>query len=280
MRIVVPAVPVLTVLQVVSEDTVLYTIRKYLSGLEQEALLSDEEEEEEQQQQHAKQRLAPLIRCPHLSRYWLSGLLNSDEAGEVLLPEMRPLLKRLLLFRDAHAGCAVTSTDLQEGGLLEGAPASWALGSRVSKSVSSVQMVSQVDVSELRDAARRSAAEKDVTLLRCPGESPPLGGVDFGVTLYIEWKEQGVEVGLFCTPRNLPGDMFYMSRFRVVVEDFNTMAFVMVKPVCGNDMRGWGDYFDLGPMVGGWDEVAWARKGLPTSGQLTIKLTVSKGSLR
>jgi hypothetical protein len=27
-------------------------------------------------------------------------------------------------------------------------------------------------------------------------------------------------------------------------------------------------------MVGGWDEVAWAAKGLPTSGSLPIHLTV------
>jgi hypothetical protein len=36
------------------------------------------------------------------------------------------------------------------------------------------------------------------------------------------------------------------------------------------------DLFEVGPMPGGWDEAAWAAKGLPASGTLPVKLTVSK----
>lgn len=39
--------------------------------------------------------------------------------------------------------------------------------------------------------------------------------------------------------------------------------------------RGWRDFFDVGPMPGGFDEAAWAAKGLPTSGQIVLKLTVN-----
>jgi hypothetical protein len=38
----------------------------------------------------------------------------------------------------------------------------------------------------------------------------------------------------------------------------------------------WRRFFGVAAMAGGWDDAAWAAKGLPTSGKLTIKLTVSK----
>jgi hypothetical protein len=34
------------------------------------------------------------------------------------------------------------------------------------------------------------------------------------------------------------------------------------------------DVFELGPMAGGWDAAAWADKGLPTEGNLLLKLQV------
>lgn len=36
------------------------------------------------------------------------------------------------------------------------------------------------------------------------------------------------------------------------------------------------DVFGTGPMVGGWDEVNWAAKGWPASGETPITLTVSR----
>jgi hypothetical protein len=49
----------------------------------------------------------------------------------------------------------------------------------------------------------------------------------------------------------------------------------MAKPYKKNDLVGLKNLFKIGPMAGGWDDVAWASKGLPSSGPLTIKLTVS-----
>lgn len=39
----------------------------------------------------------------------------------------------------------------------------------------------------------------------------------------------------------------------------------------------WGirDFFELGPMAGGWDEAAWLAKGLPASGDVTFTLHVT-----
>jgi len=42
-------------------------------------------------------------------------------------------------------------------------------------------------------------------------------------------------------------------------------------------MMSWGsrDVFSLGPLSSGWDEAAWASKGLPATGQLDLTLTVT-----
>lgn len=44
---------------------------------------------------------------------------------------------------------------------------------------------------------------------------------------------------------------------------------------------GWGrpDVFEIGPMAWGFDELAWAVKGLPSSGQLVFRLTVASVGL-
>jgi hypothetical protein len=48
----------------------------------------------------------------------------------------------------------------------------------------------------------------------------------------------------------------------------------MPRPYKRHESFGWSNVFELGPMAGGWDEVAWASKGLPSSGLLNIKITV------
>ena len=95
-----------TALQVASEDTVLYTAQQYVVrctrfGFEQRA--------------HAQRLLAPLIRCPHLSHYWLAGSADSDQALGRVLSELRPHLRRLLKLLDAQPSYIVEGTDLQRG---------------------------------------------------------------------------------------------------------------------------------------------------------------------
>jgi hypothetical protein len=71
--------------------------------------------------------------------------------------------------------------------------------------------------------------------------------------------------------------MFYMGTLKVDVEGREgTVYFGMGQVHCGNVKGCFQDWFKLGVMAGGWDEVAWAGKGLPSSGHLTIKLEVSK----
>ena len=99
-------------LQVASEDTVLYTAQRYVDRYTGE------------QRAHAQQLLAPLIRCPLLSRYWLTASVNSAKADTMLLAELRPHLRELLLLLEAQPSYTVDSTDVQDGGLLAGAPPS------------------------------------------------------------------------------------------------------------------------------------------------------------
>ena len=148
--------------------------------------------------------------------------------------------------------------------------------------VGSVQVVWQLDVSQLRDAARRCAAEqRDYTDMFSSEPSPPLGGISFHTRMLLKFDDGGVKVGLFCTPRSLPHDLLYTCKVKLQVEEFgewtwtDTSLPLRPKPTRCSMMRGWFDFFQLGPMAGGWDETAWAAKGLPTNGHLTIKLTVS-----
>jgi hypothetical protein len=252
----------LTAVQVASEDTVLYTARQYISNLDGE------------QYDQAQQQLARVTRCPHLSRFWLSGSVNSAEADDMLLADLQTQLRQLLLLRDAQEKYHVQAADLQEGGWLIGAPPSWTLGCRVIKPVSSVQLVWHLNVSELRDAARRSAAKQCFVRLVSPEVSPPLGGIDFGMPCFCVFGDEGVKLGLHYGPTNLPKEMTCMGTFTSDVEGYGTCTYALPKPMRGK-LTGWPDHFDLGPMAGGWDEVAWAGKGLPASGPLSIKLTVS-----
>lgn len=250
-------------LQVASEDTVLYTAQQYINQLA------------EQQQAHARQRLAPLIRCPHLSRYWLAASVTSA-ADTMLLAELRPHLRHLLILGEAKPGYTVDGTDVREGGLLAGAPASWAMGRRVSKPVSSVQLLWRLDVSALRNSAHRCAAEQQTISMLCPDTSPPLGGIGFTMKLYCRFQDGGVQIGLYGRAQSLPKDMYYMCSIGIGLDEFAEPPGCPVpKPIFGSAMRGTRDVFSLEPMAGGWDEAAWAAKGLPTSGQLTIKLIVS-----
>lgn len=257
-----------SVRQAASEDTVLFTAEQYVDHIWSSC--------EPTQRDFVEQQLARQIRCPHLSRYWLAGSVAAEEAYLRLLADLRPQLRRLLLVREAQADYSVQSADLREGQLLAGAPASWALGRRVVKPVGSVQLVWQLDVSKVREAARHSFASQTHKSLFCPEASPPLGGMAFGIKVVCESAEGGVKFGLYCGPEKLPKDMCYKATFKLAVEGYDSLTHVMSKPEGRSTWRGYSNFFGLGPMAEGWDEVAWAGQGLPTGGKLTIKVTVSE----
>jgi hypothetical protein len=112
-------------LQVASEDTVLFTAQSYMDTLTRA-----------EQRRAAKQQLAPLIRCPHLSGFWLSALALSPDAPKLLLSWQQEQVQQLLMLLHAHPSFKPTAEQLEE--LLAGAPSSWALPARVYRPVSSV----------------------------------------------------------------------------------------------------------------------------------------------
>jgi hypothetical protein len=75
-------------LQVASEDTVLYTAQAY----------ADKQDISEQQ----ADTLARLVRCLHLSQFWLSAAALSGDAGKLLLRALQPQLQQQLLLKLAY----------------------------------------------------------------------------------------------------------------------------------------------------------------------------------
>ena len=83
-------------LQVASEDTVLFTAQVYADKLREASLAIVGSLHGEQL---AIDKLAPLVRCPHLSQFWLSASVLSDDAHDLLLQKQQPQVKRLLLLK-------------------------------------------------------------------------------------------------------------------------------------------------------------------------------------
>ena len=74
-------------------------------------------------------------------------------------------------------------------------------------------------------------------------------------------------------PHGAAADAF--SRFGCWIEAHKVSRATVSSMLRGHSGYGFYDFFGMGPMAGGWDESAWAAKGLPTEGRLHIKLTVS-----
>jgi len=253
-------------LQATSEDNVLYTAQKYVDSIT-----------DPQQWQAAAQKLAPLIRCPHVSTFWLSASVLSDDAPKLLLNQLSKQVGQLVMVQQAQPGQRLKDPHK----LVPDAPASWALGKRAVKPPSSVQVTWELEVSKLRQAAQDSARQQETVVLESPTVSPPLAGIEWGLQMEAFWdtRKKGSVVGIFTAPRNVPARMCIQYAFTVELEVAG-LSWSDASPLLGpNSTSGstWGlkDVFDLGPMSSGWDAMAWASKGLPAAGQLDLALTVT-----
>jgi hypothetical protein len=121
----------------------------------------------------AQDRLAPLVRCPHLSQFWLTAAVLSDDAPKLLLSGLQTQLKRLILAQEVTR-TQLTADELKEG--VPNAPASWLLPARVTKPVSSVTVEWAVVVADIRRAALQAASSHKTVSLSSPS-SAPLHGV-------------------------------------------------------------------------------------------------------
>lgn len=71
-------------LQVASEDTVLYTVQEYHNRL-----TSDDK------RSSVLVKLVPLIRCQHLSMFWLGAAVLSPQTYRLVINLLQPKLKAL-----------------------------------------------------------------------------------------------------------------------------------------------------------------------------------------
>jgi hypothetical protein len=221
------------------------------------------------------ERLGPLIRCQHLSRYWLLLAAFSDDADAMPVAQLRPQLKQLVLMRSATA--SLPAAVLKER--LADVPPSWLLGKRTVTPIKEVQLTWELNVGELRDAARRCAAEQKPVDLVCPGVTPPLGGIDFRLSALCALADDSDAVSICMWVHScgrIPADAWCSFTFELSAPQLDsfdtTVPLVLRKKACS----GCNDFLEVGPMAGGWNEAAWANKGLPATGTLPVKLTVSK----
>jgi hypothetical protein len=208
------------VLQVASEDTVLYTVQRYMDShcrARRNKLSGDNYDDdgfEGYSREHIQKRLGPLLRCQHLSQYWL--LLSAMSYGSYSMPlfQLERELKQLLTLRTLKP--SATSAEMKV--VVEYAPPSWFLGQRSISPVSTVQLTWELDVSTLRETAQRCAAEQEGRQLDSPGVTPPLGGMAFELTIVCEPaadRSSAASIGLYAGPRGLPPDASYSFFFEV-----------------------------------------------------------------
>lgn len=220
-----------------------------------------------EQQTAIRQRLAPLVRCHHLSQYWLAVSAMTAAAPELLLADLQPQLQQLLVLQAVRPGsvqervCA--HAKLQK--LVPGAPSSWSGGPRALRPVDSVELHWAVDVSAIREATQHCSAQQDRVELFSPGVTPLMGPMAFQLALNVRWFHRSGRymVGIQASPCGVPSHAQVAFTGRILAGGV-TFPFRLQVPICAEE--GWGklDFFGLGAFAQGWDEVAWAAQGLPT----------------
>jgi hypothetical protein len=257
------------VLQVASEDTVLYTADAYVRKTA-----------DLQQRQTGEQLLAPLVRAQHLSQFWLSAAALCPSTPTLLHGSYAKQLRQLLLLKASVGNLSLQATELHKQ--IPKAPDSWVLGRRIIREVGAVEMLWNLDVSTLASTAQLSAGQQQRMLLNSPIQTPPIGGVAFGIQVQMTWQRdaQGSTFCVYVKPKNAPADTYLKYKFTLSVaaagNRFNKQL-SSGTPMVGVSARsgwGWNNFFETGAMSGGWDAAAWAKAGLPTTGELVLKLSV------
>jgi hypothetical protein len=264
-----PVLDFFVCMQVASEDTVTYTAQAYVKSLAAES----------DKAQLAGEKLAPLVRCPHLSHFWLSASVLSVDADKLLLRSLQPQLKQLLLLWPPRPTKCPGRTYFSPEVLKEhipAAPDSWLLPVRDIVPVGAVIVEWKVDVAAIRQTALDSVSQKQCVLLSTRSPKCLLGGIMWNMALQVIWdsSRQGITLGLFCCPETLPTGSYCCCTFSFERVDAPAIGPTTHKCYLHERSRGIPDFFNLGVLLGGFDEAAWAAKGLPTSGSILLRLTV------
>jgi hypothetical protein len=191
------------------------------------------------------------------------------------LAKMQPQLKQLLLLRSSKA--RVTAAELKCE--IADVPASWLLGQRKKAPVSTVELSWELDVGKLKEAVQVCAAQQKKQYLNSPGVTPPLRGMAFQITVKCAPRTAGtssaVSIGVYARAADAPPDASYTLTFGMSAAPQEAGP-TTSRPLKGTKRWGFGNFFKVGPMAGGWDEAAWVAKGLLANGPLVLKLSVSK----
>ena len=230
----------------------------------------------DEQQQAARQQLAPLVRCPYLSPFWLTAAARCTESELLLAPMRDQLLQLLQLLQvvpDFGNDAAVRFWFFQKfEWWAPNPPDSWLLGKRQPKAQLPCAVTWLLPVSELKQLCETAAASKSSARCVSPGVTPPLRGCAYSINLVAQFERGGVKVGVSALLHNSGKLLAKCSATFMggaVIKSFKNQL------IAGNNSLGFGDFFEIGPMAGGWDEAAWSAKGLPTQGNILFQVSVS-----
>lgn len=247
--------------QVASEDNVLYTAQQYVDNI-----LQDEQE------QAARDALAPLIRCPHVSLCHLVPVLSGSQS-HLLLHELRAVVEKLVRYRLADPKFKADAEVVAAA--CTAAPASWSLKQRagVRADGGGVKLTWSLPVSWLRAAAERCAFTQQRVTLQSPLQTRPLRGVAWRLQVECRPSPEGTTVGVFVAPAAALGGTVY--RWKCSVSAAGTSRAFHSQPVRQTEAWGWRDFFSIGAMDDGWDEEVLAAKGVRDGATLQMRLHVT-----
>jgi hypothetical protein len=253
-------------LQVLSEDTVLYTAAKYAA-----AQAEGELDDAAAAAAAAKAALAPLVRAPLLSSFAVSSAALAAASSQQLLSNYAHHMQVLINLQ----GKASATEQLEQLRQVECTPSSWLLGHRqlVSSAGGGVRLEWRLAVEELRQACRKGFEQQETVSLHS-ADSPPLGGVGWYMHVACSQQDGCTDVGLFAGPSayDMPPGSFHKSKFDMVCHDTKCLnSPCMVR----GEVWGGDSYLGMSPMAGdGWDDAAWVAAGLPASGEMLLQLHV------
>jgi hypothetical protein len=248
-------------LRVVSEDTVLYTAIRYVEHLDSI-----------QGREAAKEALSKCIRCVRLSQRNLLALAVDSNSPLLSKGQQELVMKLLSLCLVSTQHCVAELT----GSLVCQVPAAWLLPHRTCLVPASAKsLVWRVEVADIKAVCRAAAARTGKTELLSGMLTGPVCGQAFGLFVQAQLKgnPSGTCVGVFIKTDYLPGPCVNLNLAVAAVGTSikKTMTSMLSAAI------GWPSFFDVPPMGGdGWDEAAWAAKGLPVEGHIELQLTVEQ----
>jgi hypothetical protein len=262
-------------LRVVSEDTVLYTAVRYVEHLDSI-----------QGRDAAKETLSKCIRCVYLSQYSLLAHATMADNPVFSKDQQKLLLGVLSLRQVSRELCMAELSDRSHDNTAF--PAAWLLTLRAHLvPASPVSLTWRVPVADIREACRKAASTGNTQqFLNSSSRTAPIGGADFDLRLQLKHSAAGagvpgpgVQVGVYATHKHFCGPYLSLPFTMTAAAVAGGVAGAPVMTHTTSSFRfpsyGWQDFFGMPPMGGdGWDEAAWAARGLPVEGHIELHLTV------